>query len=60
MKNVFSTISSIDLDIPSSWKDFLFITLDVDWCYDEVLLYSIDLLNGAHVSTKRHSGGVSP
>lgn len=50
MKRKFSTISSIDLDKPHSWQDPSFITLDIDWCHDEVLAYSINLLEQADVS----------
>jgi len=50
MKTKFSTISSIDLDKPYSWQDPSFITLDIDWCHDEVLAYSINLLEQAGAS----------
>jgi hypothetical protein len=46
----FSTISSIELDDANSWKTTLFLTLDIDWCHDDVLAYSIDLLERADVS----------
>lgn len=50
MKNSFSTISSINLDDSQSWQDPLFITLDIDWCHDDVLSYSINLLEQADAS----------
>ena len=50
MKRKFSTISTIDLDKPYSWQDPSFITLDIDWCHDEVLAYSINLLEQAGAS----------
>ena len=50
MKRNFSTISSIDLDKAHSWQEPLFITLDIDWCHDDVLAYSIDLLEQADAS----------
>lgn len=49
MRKEFSTISSIDLHTLDSWQNALFITLDIDWCHDEVLAYSIDLLEQADV-----------
>jgi len=50
MKRKFSTISLIDLDKPLSWQDPFFITLDMDWCHDEVLYDTIDLLESSSVS----------
>lgn len=50
MKRNFSTISSINLQNPGSWQDPVFITLDIDWCHDDVLAYSIDLLEQADAS----------
>ena len=50
MKRKFSTISSIDLDKPRSWQDPSFITLDMDWCHDEVLYDTIHLLESSSVS----------
>ena len=50
MKRKFSTISTIDLDQPSSWQNSFFITLDIDWCHDEVLCDTIDLLESSSVS----------
>jgi hypothetical protein len=44
MKKKFSTIALIDLEKPHSWQDTSFITLDIDWCHDEVLAYTINLL----------------
>jgi hypothetical protein len=46
----FSTISSINLNDKSSWQDTCFITLDIDWCHDDVLADSINLLEEADVS----------
>ena len=50
MKRKFSTISSIELDNPNSWLESCFITLDMEWCHDDVLAYSINLLEKADVS----------
>jgi len=46
----FKTISQIDADNPESWRDSVFITIDIDWCHDEVLNYTIDLLERANVA----------
>jgi hypothetical protein len=41
---MFAKLSSIIVDDPTTWRDKIFITLDVDWAHDEVLKYSIDIL----------------
>jgi len=37
-------ISNIDLKNSSSWKNKIFLTFDMDWCSDEVLDYTLDIL----------------
>lgn len=37
-------------DSPDSWKDKIFITLDIDWCHDDVLIDSIELLEKYDIS----------
>lgn len=49
MKRQFSTISSIDVQAPASWQGVFFITLDIDWCHDDILRYSIELLERVNV-----------
>jgi hypothetical protein len=39
----FNTIKDIDINNPSSWQDYCFITSYLDWCHDDVLLYSVEL-----------------
>lgn len=46
----FKTISQIEPGNPASWHDSVFITLDIDWCHDDVLVYAIDLLEQADVA----------
>lgn len=40
----FKKIQNINLAKSSSWEDEIFITFDTDWCSDEVLSYTIDIL----------------
>lgn len=47
---MFETISSIDLNFPTSWQEKLFLTLDVDWAHDEILNDSIYLIEQAGIS----------
>lgn len=47
----FKTISSIDVDDDVSWKDVVFLTLDIDWAHDGVLCDSIDLIECAGVQS---------
>ena len=41
---VFENIKNINVINPSSWKDKMFLTFDIDWCSDEVLLYTLDII----------------
>ena len=45
-----ATISSINIEDESSWQNRLFLTFDIDWADDEVLEYSIELVEQADVS----------
>jgi hypothetical protein len=45
MSEKFSTISKIDPEDRSTWANKLFLTFDVDWAHDDVLLDSADLIN---------------
>lgn len=40
----FETINKIDIYNDLSWKDKIFLTFDIDWCSDEVLSYTLDIL----------------
>lgn len=46
----FKTISQIDPGNPESWRDSVFITIDIDWCHDDVLTCAIELLERANTS----------
>ena len=41
---VFENIKTIDVKNKSSWRSKLFLTFDVDWCSDEVLSYTLDII----------------
>lgn len=45
----FSKISDISVDEKASWQGHAFITIDIDWCCDEVLLYTVNLLETSGV-----------
>jgi len=40
----FGKINEIDINDESSWEDVIFLTFDLDWCSDEVLSFTIDLI----------------
>lgn len=46
---IFSKISDVDLSVPASWQDKIFLTFDIDWAHDDVLDYSIRLVEKADV-----------
>jgi hypothetical protein len=48
--NKFQTISSIKVDDKTTWKDSIFLTLDIDWAHDDVLTYAIELVERADVA----------
>lgn len=41
---MFGLIKDIDIDIEESWRNYIFITIDIDWAPDEIILYTINLL----------------
>ena len=45
----FKTLNEIDLQDDTSWRGAVFLTLDIDWACDEVLLDSIELIEQAGV-----------
>jgi len=40
----FENIKNIDISNPSTWEDKIFLTFDLDWCSNEVLLYTLDII----------------
>ena len=40
----FENIKNIDLYCPSTWEDKIFLTFDIDWASDEVLSYTLDII----------------
>ena len=46
----FATIGSIVPEDDSTWADRLFLTIDVDWAIDKILLETVDLLERARVA----------
>lgn len=47
---IFRKISEIDVDNKSTWEDAVFLTFDIDWACDDILSYTIDLVERAKVS----------
>lgn len=47
---IFSLISDIVPEDESTWADKVFITLDIDWCHDDVLNHAIDLLENSDIA----------
>jgi hypothetical protein len=48
--NKFSKISDINIENKFTWYDKVFLTFDIDWAHDDVLNYSIDIVEKADVS----------
>lgn len=46
----FATLSSIEPDDPRTWQDRIFLTIDLDWAADEVVLDTIQMLEAAGVA----------
>ena len=46
----FSQVSTVDTEIRVTWQGKMFLTLDLDWAHDDVLLYAIQLVELANVS----------
>ena len=47
--NKFSKINEINLLGINSWKDKIFITFDIDWCSDEVLEYTLSIIENYNI-----------
>lgn len=45
----FKKLNEIELQDETSWRDAVFLTLDIDWACDEVLLDSIELIEKAGI-----------
>ena len=41
---IFENIKNIIINKQTSWKNKIFLTFDADWACDEVLSYSIDIV----------------
>lgn len=46
----FSLISTINADRPASYEGKIFLSLDIDWAHDDILLDSIELIEDAGAS----------
>lgn len=46
----FSLINKINTDHPDSYEGKIFLSLDIDWAHDDILLDSIELIEGAGAS----------
>jgi len=42
---MFELIKNINIKDSKSWENKIFLTFDIDWCSDEVLEYTLDLLD---------------
>jgi len=45
----FSKISDINIEDDNSWRETLFLTFDLDWCSDEVLSYTLDIIEKSDI-----------
>ncbi|RAZ55305.1 hypothetical protein CHL10074_05170 [Campylobacter hyointestinalis subsp. lawsonii] len=43
-KLLFENIKNIQVKDTLSWKDKIFVTFDMDWCSDDVLSYTLDII----------------
>lgn len=41
---IFENIKNIDVNNLESWQNKIFLTFDIDWCSDEVLSYTLDII----------------
>lgn len=46
---IFEQISTIRLEDENTWKGKVFLTFDLDWCHDDVLLDAIQMVEQANV-----------
>lgn len=47
---MFEVVSNISLADSSSWEGKIFLTVDIDWASDDVLIYAVDLLERHNIS----------
>ncbi|HWY35584.1 MAG TPA: hypothetical protein VNX68_13135 [Nitrosopumilaceae archaeon] len=45
----FGLIRDIELGKEETWKDKVFITLDIDWAHDDVIRYAADIFSEHHI-----------
>jgi hypothetical protein len=46
---IFENIKNIEIQNEDSWKKKVFITFDLDWCSDDVLSYTLDIIETNNV-----------
>ena len=49
----FSFISHILPDVPKTWEDKIFISFDLDWCHDDIILDTLDLISKSKKKSAR-------
>jgi peptidoglycan/xylan/chitin deacetylase (PgdA/CDA1 family) len=50
-ENKFNNIFQIDPKIHETWKNKIFLTFDIDWAHDEVILDLLELISKYQVNT---------
>lgn len=50
MNSQFNTLANIDPCLATTWRDKVFLTFDIDWAHDLVILDSLELLTKADAS----------
>ena len=51
MKQKFSKISNINVSVNSTWMDKLFLSFDLDWAHEEIILDCYDLVSSYNVNS---------
>ncbi len=46
---IFENVKTINVNDELSWKDKIFLTFDIDWCSNEVLSYTLDIIEKYNV-----------
>lgn len=46
---MFENIKNINLTDETTWKDKIFITIDIDWVSDEILSYTLDIIEKSNI-----------
>jgi hypothetical protein len=46
---MFKRIKDIEINSVKSWEDKIFLTFDIDWCSDEVLSYTLDIVEKSNI-----------